>query len=538
MKDFIPVIYSHSGTIFRNNLTEEALYNCVPWVLHNGEIGACPRNEIIFDSNAAGSAADRGRGLVTFAGYPDFYLDQDTFYYSGGSQDLTATTGQGYAGNTGFNEEYTASFIEHRISGVNNLVIVNAGHTSTNASANHGNVWYVADSTSAPSSISDADLPCNNGVSIIRGGASLDGYFFVGDITGKIYNSDLNDITSWSATNFLTAEREPDIGIYIGKHHDTVIYIGTRSIEFFYNAGNSTGSPLTRRSDVSYNIGCYFPNTIIETGDIIYFVGTDHDGWSRYYKIENYQLVPISDPKLEARMRIAGLGTFPDITALDSLQHYFWASTLGTNNTPGVVLTYDFQWTYYYHSVTGEWTRWSMDSAVTYPGGISSGSWNTIFPIMSYNGTNASTGSSSLVQLINGTIGREGTVDNDVMNDIGDNNNPDVFMQFATWDAGTDMKKRVNWVRILTEPVATTATTYETMDVNLRWYDYERTDAGGPNPPNDYTTSRDVNLNVRGAKVGRGGTTRSRAYIIDWPAGHGPVSIVKGLEIDYEVVGE
>lgn len=539
MKDFLPVIYKNDGVRYRTADDEEMLFNCVPRLLNNGEIGAEPRHEIAKDASfTAGASTSRGRGLTTFGGESELYLDEDTYYYNGGSQDLTATTGNGYAGNTGFNEEYTASFVRHLVSGVENLVIVNAGHTSTHASAKHGNVWYVADGTTAPSSVSDADMPGNNGVSLTRGGASLDGYFFVGDITGKVYNSALNDITTWSATNFLTNETEPDIGVYIGKHHNHVVSIGTRSIKFFYNAGNSSGTPLSPRNDVSYRIGCYFPNTIVELGDEIIFVGTNHAGESKVYRLLNFQLAEISSPKINERIRDSGAGggTFPDIADLDSLHHYFWGSRMSLDDSRGYILTFDFFWSYYWNDLTGVWSRFEFGASVTHAGGLSAGNWTAIYPIMSFSGREGA--GTALHQFINGNFGIAGAVDNDAIDDLGEANAPDVFMKFPRWDAGTDQKKRINWVRAITRPISSTSSANDPVLANLKFAKYDRAFVGIGPPDVGYAATRNLDLNVRGAKTGRLGTGREWAFIIDFPLGHGPLTVVTGLEIDYEVVGE
>lgn len=540
MRDFIPAIYQNDGVRYQAADEEESLFNCCPRILHGGEIAAEPRHEVTKGpSFTANNAADRGRGVTSFGGQSELYLDQDTYYYNGGSQDLTSTSAPGWAGNLGFNEEYTASFVRHRVSGSEVMAIVNAGHTSTHASANHGNLWYVVDGDTAPVSIQDADMPGNNGTSITRGGASLDGYFFLCDIKGQIYNSDLNDITAWSG-DFLTAEREADIGVYLGRHHDSIVYIGTRSIEFFFNAGNESGSPLARRQDVSYRVGCYFPNTIVEVGDVIYFVGVEHDGHPKLYRLVNYQLEVLSNPKIEERMRDSGVGagTFPDTTDLDSLTHSFWGSMVSADDTYGYILTFNFFWTYFFHIQTGVWTRWEFGASVTYPGGVTGSNWQSIFPIMSFN-NRVGGGTVGMHQFINGTLGYFGTLDNDAIDDLGEANAPDVFIKFPRWDAGTDQKKRINWVRVITAPHSSPSTTVDPVSVVLKWFDYDRVGSAAPIPPDtEYTSSRTIDLNTRGARIGRLGTTHQRGFVVDFPTGHGPVAPVKGLEIDYEIVGQ
>jgi len=533
MRSYLPVIYDNRGELYRHAIAESNLYNCVPTILADGEIGSAPRAEFGTQSNAPSDAADRGRGVTAFAGIDELYLDQTSYYYSGGNTDLTATSSPGYAGNTGFNEEYLGSFVEHKVSGVTNLVIVNPGHSSTHASAKHGCVWYAANGASAPASISDADMPGNNGVSLVRGGASLDGYLFLGDINGQIHNSNLNDITAWTATDFLTASRDNGIGVYIGRHHNDVVSISTKGIEFFYNAGNASGSPLARRTDVYHSVGCFTPNTIIEVGDVIYFHGTNRDGRAGVYRLQNYQLEIISNAFVETMTNVLA-GVNPDVTALDSLIDYMWMVRITTSNTPGLLLTYNNSASHYWHEKTGQWSRWACGiAAIDYRGGTTTADWSFILPIVSHNQIDGE--GLSYYQLTNGRVIDVNASGTDAINDWSSANAPDAFMQFPRWDAGTDKKKRVNWTRVITAPVSSTGT----MNVDLRWFDYTREQTSGPIPPDtNYSTARTVNLNIRGARVTRCGTTRERSFILDWPTGHGPRTVVKGLEIDYDIVGE
>jgi len=550
MRSYLPVVHDSSGTTYRlEGVKEDNLYNCIPWVLNNGEIGACPRQELTTagSSPTPDAIADRGRGITVFGSVTNIYCDQTHYFYTGGSTDMTDTSSPGYAGNTGFADEYLSSFVEHKISGVPNLVIVNAGHTSTHASANHGNVWYAADNNVAPASISDADMPGNNGVSLCRGGASLDGYFFVGDINGQIHNSNLNDITAWTATDFITASRNTGLGIYIGRHHDDVISITTKGVEFFYNAGNSSGSPLARRADVYYAVGCYYPNAIAQVGDVIYFVGSDNkSGWPHVYKLQNHQLSIISDGRIDELLRTLG-GNLPYLPALESMFHAVWLTHSTMGDSPGLILTNavdsdpDYNFTYYWHEKANKWCRWEYGASVTYFGGGNAGAnWTRSLPIVSYNGVEGfKDNTRALYQLTNSTIVYESiTADNDAMNDMAAANAPTVFMRFPRWDAGTDKKKRINWIRVVTAPVAKNSV-IDPMNVDLKWFDYKTAVASGPLPPDtNYSTARTVDLNVRGAKIARCGTTRERDFILDWPLGHGPASVVKGLEIEYDIVGE
>lgn len=150
--------------------------------------------------------------------------------------------------------------------------------------------------------ITDVDFPPKQtpAVALAYGGASLDKYLFVLGTNGIIYNSMVNDPTAWAALDFLDAERSPDGGQYLGKHHDTIVVYGVRTIEFFYDAANTTGSPLSRRQDVSYQIGCTSGESVWEEGHRSFFVGTDFSGSLKVFTLENFQVRKISTSSIDS----------------------------------------------------------------------------------------------------------------------------------------------------------------------------------------------------------------------------------------------
>ncbi len=143
--------------------------------------------------------------------------------------------------------------------------------------------------------ILDADFPTD----LIQGAAVLDGFLFVGSSDGTISQSALNDATTWAALDFLTAEREPDKGVHITKHLDQVVFFGSRSIEFFYNAAFPTGSVLQRRNDVSYKTGVTDGRSIHNTGDKIYFIGSATTGSGSLYVLDSFRISKISTPQID-----------------------------------------------------------------------------------------------------------------------------------------------------------------------------------------------------------------------------------------------
>jgi len=122
----------------------------------------------------------------------------------------------------------------------------------------------------------------------------LNSVLFVMNEDGVIFNSDVDDPTTFPALGFIEAERQNDKGVYLGLHHDHLVAFGTRTIEFFRWTGESVGSPITRRQDVSYNIGCISGMSVWENGDITYFVGSNPNGQLAIYKLQAFQVTQMS----------------------------------------------------------------------------------------------------------------------------------------------------------------------------------------------------------------------------------------------------
>lgn len=74
---------------------------------------------------------------------------------------------------------------------------------------------------------------------------SLDGYFFFGAF-GKIWQSALNDPATWGGSDSVAADYSGDAIRCIFKVKDYIVAAGTSgTIQYFYNAGNSSGSVLS-----------------------------------------------------------------------------------------------------------------------------------------------------------------------------------------------------------------------------------------------------------------------------------------------------
>jgi len=121
--------------------------------------------------------------------------------------------------------------------------------------------------------ITDAQFPTN----AMPGLCEIDGYLFVVASDGKIYNSDLNAPASWVG-DYISTTRESDRGTTIAKHQNYLVFFGDRSVEFFYNSGAASGSPLARVDGAFLRVGCMSPHSIATVENGTAFVARALDG--------------------------------------------------------------------------------------------------------------------------------------------------------------------------------------------------------------------------------------------------------------------
>ena len=92
------------------------------------------------------------------------------------------------------------------------------------------------------------------------------------DSTARIYGSDLNNPAAWNALNFITAIKEPGSGVALAKSQNYVIAFKEWSTEFFFDAGNATGSPLSPVDNGFSLIGCASGESLAEVDGTLFWV--------------------------------------------------------------------------------------------------------------------------------------------------------------------------------------------------------------------------------------------------------------------------
>lgn len=135
----------------------------------------------------------------------------------------------------------------------------------------------------------------------------MDGYLFMGVSTGRIWNSRLNSVSSWSATAFLTADTHGgDLeAIYIQK--DQIVALTKNRSEFYFNNGNPTGSPLLRIDQNTIYVGLASKEALAWFGETGCFVGENAEAGRSVYRIGSLKMSEISSPVINRFLTGEGL---------------------------------------------------------------------------------------------------------------------------------------------------------------------------------------------------------------------------------------
>lgn len=138
----------------------------------------------------------------------------------------------------------------------------------------------------------------------------IDGYHVVAVKSNQIgnnrvYNSGLGAYNTFAlSTDFFSPEIDPDNMVDMQKHKNTICIIGTKTVEFFHNAGVAVGSPFVREESLTLalgadqNIAVNGGTVSIANGDDIYLIANYPYGGT-VYRIRDFKAEKISDDYID-----------------------------------------------------------------------------------------------------------------------------------------------------------------------------------------------------------------------------------------------
>lgn len=317
----------------------------------------------------------------------------------------------------------------------------------------------------------------------------LDGTIYMMDLVGRIWGSAINDPATWPGTNFIQSSTYSTQPVFLARQKVYVIAFSAFETNVFFDAGNSTGSPLSPLPGGKAAVGCFDPFSVQTMGDEMVWVGQIANGIVGVYLMRDLRIKKVSTGAID---RILSFALSAQTTVFGSVHAYFtsWQTSVEghrfyvlnlLNQSFSLVLDLD----------TGDWYEWQLDAGGLMPF-FTSGNLPAAAGVpTTVNFGVLTNGQGTVVQ---GTDGRAYLFDNLYYND---NGNPfTLTLVTENWDGGTRYKKYLNRIDfdVDQQPGSTLSVSY-TED------DYQT-----------YSTPRTVDLSVSHPYLINCGTFRRRAY--------------------------
>lgn len=134
----------------------------------------------------------------------------------------------------------------------------------------------------------DADFPTPHQPNIVV----VDGYVFLAK-GNTIFNCVNDDFTSWDPSNAIDCEMSADGIKYLFQNKNYIVALGYDSLELFWDAANTTDSPLSRNDSAFKSIG--YITGYAKAGDKHYFVGQEKGKLQSVFVMDGFKVDKISD---------------------------------------------------------------------------------------------------------------------------------------------------------------------------------------------------------------------------------------------------
>lgn len=234
--------------------------------------------------------------------------------------------------------------------GICSFVETSAIATTKYLSINDGTKMYLITTGDVVSVVASNFPAANVGTTVF-----FDGYLLVGDVSGRVWNSNNENPTVWGATDFLNAQAFPDNLIAIARQNDIVLAFGTMSTQMFYDAGNaSPGSFMANLQQATLQIGCASANSIDQQENYVIWVSQSMNGGYTVQKLDGItKLDRISTEPLERILNAEGTSISACVgMTLRVSGHFFYLLTLSASNR-----------TFVYDIEQKTWTEWQTGAS-------------------------------------------------------------------------------------------------------------------------------------------------------------------------------
>ena len=395
----------------------------------------CIKRPGVTNTVTVGSGLTNSVGLGCFTAQP--YDSNNTFL-----AEYNPGFGQVYVYNyNGANVQFVASFnlpSQKRI----NFVNIGLPDDTYTTAWSAGSVLHLAKDRSAHTSV----VPTGSGSSDLTRPVYLNNRVFIGDrTTGQIFQSNLGDYTTYSGSDYITAEAHGGKLVDLARYGNFVVAIKEYSTEFFEDVANLNGNVLGRVGQALQKIGSVHPNTIVDTGggELIWLALDEAGNHSVVRLKDSFKPQEIDDPRTAKYLNLITNYDGCYAFMLNSNGHQFYVLTLKQNYTDKNNSTDVTNLTFIYDLDNGMWTNWSTygQSTSFTAGGFT---YNTIGRWL-VSGACRTVNNTTLVQ--NYSTGYLHQLDDSFLFDFAQN--IEFKIQLGNLDLGTQKRKFVNQLTII-----------------------------------------------------------------------------------------
>lgn len=297
--------------------------------------------------------------------------------------------------------------------------------------------------------INDLDFPA----AFRKGWAYLDGTTYVLKANAHLQGSDFNDPTSWDVLNDILVQIEPDQGVALTKQLVYAVALKQWETEFFYDAGNPTGSPLGPVQGAKIDYGCLSQDSVQRMDGALLWLSTNRSSGVQVVMVDNLKVEVVSTKPVERLLDEIDYTTIFSWT-LKHDGHKFYVITSKVSN---LTLAYDV--------AEKTWWQWTDNNG-------------NYFPIV------ASTYNSSLQHLLqHETDGRIYLADSAYLTDNGTIITADIYP--PQFDGGTSRRKHLGMMKFIGDQTSgsTLQVRHNDADYNAaRWTNFRNVDLGQSEP--------------------------------------------------------
>ncbi len=192
----------------------------------------------------------------------------------------------------------------------------------------------------------------------------LDGYLFVVKTnSSSIFNSDQDNPLTWVGGDFVDAEMNPDELLRIALLNNYVVAFGRKTIEYFYDAANASGSPLSRNESPLKQVG--YLGGFAQLGNRIYFIGEVSESSADIFLLEDFKITPLGTESVRRHLEVQDANASVAACVSFNGHDFYTFSTAGA--------------TYALEMETKLWGKMSYKSNGTFPINFSMYYYNTGF---------------------------------------------------------------------------------------------------------------------------------------------------------------